>query len=76
MSNIKNTEGLKQCDTNNVIHGVKVITYDKDGTSNTTYIKGDKLYDYVYNSKTKKFITIESLSNKRSPFIKTMGVKG
>jgi hypothetical protein len=69
MSNIKNTADLIQCDTNNIIHGVKVITYDQDGTSNTTYINGDKLHEYVYNSKTKKFNSIESLQ-RPSPFSK------
>ena len=61
--------------TNDIIHGVRVTTYNKLGDeSSSTYIPGDKLHEYVYNSKTKKFVTIDSLSNKRSPFIKTMGV--
>jgi len=62
---------------NDVIHGVKVTTYNQAGDeSSSTYITGEKLHEYVYNCRTKKFVTIESLSNKRSPFIKTMGVTG
>ena len=60
--------------TNDIIHGVRITTYDKLGDeSSSTYIAGDKLHEYVYNSKTKKFNSIESLQ-RPSPFMKTTGV--
>ena len=65
----KTTEGLQNTRTNNKIHGVKVISYNKLGdVTNSTYITGDKLHEYMYNCKTQKFINIEKTRHEKSPF--------
>ena len=63
---------FKEDNSNDIIHDVKITT---PHNKSTLWISGEKLHNYIYNSRTKKFITIESLCSKRSPFIKTMGVK-
>ena len=57
--------------TNDVIHGVKITTYNKSGAeSGSTYVTGDKLHDYVYHCKTKKFIkSSEYYEGKKKKFM-------
>lgn len=65
----KTTEGLQNTRTNNKIHGVKVISYNQLGdVTNSTYITGDKLHEYMYSCKTRKFINIEDKRHEKSPF--------
>ena len=50
--------------TNNIIHGVKVTSYNSVGDEvNSIYIEGRKLQDYVYSCKTRKFTSIASIKN-------------
>jgi len=50
--------------TNDVIHGVKVTSYNSVGDEvNSTYIEGNKLHDYVYSCKTREFISIDAIKN-------------
>jgi len=70
MSSIKNTADLIQCDTNNIIHGVKVITYGKQGEeTSSTWIDGVKLHQHKYDSRKKKYVSIDSLNQQHSPFV-------
>ena len=56
--------------TNNIIHGVKVTSYNSVGDEvDSTYIEGSKLYDYVYSCKTRKFTSIASIENKHKKFV-------
>ena len=65
----KTTQGVQNHRTNNKIHGVKVISYNKLGdVTNSTYITGDKLHEYMYSCKTRKFINIEDKRHEKSPF--------
>ena len=65
----KATHGVQNHRTNDKIHGVKVISYNKLGdVTNSTYITGDKLHEYMYSCKTKEFINIESKRHEKSPF--------
>ena len=57
-------------DTNNIIHGVKVTSYNSVGDEvDSTYIEGSKLHDYVYSCKTRKFTSIASIENKHKKFV-------
>ena len=50
--------------TNDVIHGVKVTSYNSVGDEvDSTYIEGSKLHDYVYSCKTREFTSIASIKN-------------
>jgi len=70
MANIKNTADVIQSDTNNIIHGVKVTTYSKQGEeTSSTWIDGVKLHQHKYDSRKKKYVTIDSLNQKHSPFV-------
>ena len=49
-----------------------VTTYDKLGdVTNSVYIAGDTLHEYMYCCKTREFIHIEEAKHKKSPFNKT-----
>jgi hypothetical protein len=69
----KTTHGVQNPRTNeSTIHGVKVISYDKLGDiTHSTFITGDKLHEFMYSCKTRKFINIEEAKHKKSPFNKT-----
>ena len=55
--------------TNDVIHGVKVTSYNSVGDEvNSIYIEGSKLHEYVYSCKTRKFTSIASIENKHKKF--------
>ena len=61
---------LVTSDTNNIIHGVKVTSYNSVGDEvDSTYIEGSKLHDYVYSCKTRKFTSISSIENKHKQFV-------
>ena len=61
---------LVTSDTNNIIHGVKVTSYNSVGDEvDSTYIEGSKLHDYVYSCKTRKFTSIASIENKHKKFV-------
>ena len=66
----KTTHGVQNPRTNeSTIHGVKVTSYDRLGdVTNSTYITGDKLHEYMYSCKTRKFINIEDKRHEKSPF--------
>jgi hypothetical protein len=57
--------------TNDIIHEVKVTSYNSVGDEvDSTYIKGSKLQDYVYNCKTRKFIkSSEYYEGKKKKFM-------
>ena len=68
----KTTQGVQNHRTNDKIYGVKVTSYDRLGNStHSTYITSDKLHEFMYSCKTRKFIKIEEAKHKKRPFNKT-----
>ena len=68
----KTTQGVQNHRTNDKIYGVKVTSYDRLGDiTNSVYIAGDTLHEYMYSCKTREFINIEEAKHKKSPFNKT-----
>ncbi len=61
--------------TNDIIHGVRITTYDKLGDeSSSTYIAGDKLHEYVYHCRTKKFTKLSKYHDgKKKKFMTKFG---
>lgn len=72
MNNSINTQVTQhdRMDTSDIIHGVKITSYNSVGDEiSSSYIEGQKLHEYVYNCKTKKFVSLSSYEKKRKKFV-------